>query len=159
VELTVLFKDKQDIVTARTAMRSAIRKAIFNTLIYEGIDQKIEVSVTFTDNKGIRRLNKKYRNKDSATDVLSFPMFDFAAGEVPVYPEYEALPIGDIILSLERARTQAAEIGHSTMREVIFLCIHSTLHLLGYDHELSEEDDEDMQRRQKEIMKILGLDQ
>ena len=159
MELNVLFEDNQSKVTARTAMRSAIRKAIFNTLVYEGIDRKIEVSVTFTDNDGIQELNREYRGKDSATDVLSFPMYDFAAGETPVLPKGEALPLGDIILSLERARVQAAEIGHSTMREVVFLSIHSTLHLLGYDHELSKEDDEDMQRRQHEIMKILGLEQ
>ena len=157
MELNVLFEDKQDKIVVRTAMRSAIRKAVFNTLIYEGVEGKIEGSVTFTDNDGIRELNRDYRNKDTATDVLSFPMFDFSAGETPITPEGEALPLGDIILSLERARTQAAEIGHSTMREVIFLCIHSTLHLLGYDHELSPEDDEDMQRRQNEIMRVLGL--
>ena len=158
MELNVLFEDKQNKVLVRTAMRSAIRRAIFNTLVYEGVEGKFEVSVTFVDNEEIRALNREHRNKDAPTDVLSFPMFDFAAGEVPVYPKNEPLPLGDVVLSLERARVQAAEIGHSTMREVVFLCIHSTLHLLGYDHELSPDDDEDMQRRQREIMKILGLE-
>ena len=157
MELNVLFEDKQNKVLVRTAMRSAIRRAIFNTLVYEGVEGKFEVSVTFVDNEEIRTLNREHRGKDAPTDVLSFPMFDFAAGEVPVYPKNEPLPLGDVVLSLERARVQAAEIGHSTMREVVFLCIHSTLHLLGYDHELSPDDDEDMQRRQREIMKILGL--
>ena len=158
MELNVLFEDKQSKVLVRTAMRSAIRRAIFNTLVYEGVEGKFEVSVTFVDNEEIRTLNREHRRKDAPTDVLSFPMFDFAAGEVPVYPKNEYLPLGDVVLSLERARVQAAEIGHSTMREVVFLCIHSTLHLLGYDHELSPDDDEDMQRRQREIMKILGLE-
>ena len=158
MELNVLFEDKQNKVLVRTAMRSAIRRAIFNTLVYEGVEGKFEVSVTFVDNEEIRTLNREHRSKDAPTDVLSFPMFDFAAGEVPVYPKNESLPLGDVVLSLERARVQAAEIGHSTMREVVFLCIHSTLHLLGYDHELSPDDDEDMQRRQREIMKILGLE-
>lgn len=158
MELNVLFEDKQNKVLVRTAMRSAIRRAIFNTLVYEGVEGKFEVSVTFVDNEEIRTLNRDHRSKDAPTDVLSFPMFDFAAGEVPVYPKNEPLPLGDVVLSLERARVQAAEIGHSTMREVVFLCIHSTLHLLGYDHELSPDDDEDMQRRQHEIMKILGLE-
>ena len=158
MELNVLFEDKQNEVLVRTAMRSAIRRAIFNTLVYEGVEGKFEVSVTFVDNEEIRVLNREHRSKDAPTDVLSFPMFDFAAGEVPVYPKNESLPLGDVVLSLERARVQAAEIGHSTMREVVFLCIHSTLHLLGYDHELSPDDDEDMQRRQREIMKILGLE-
>ena len=158
MELNVLFEDKQNKVLVRTAMRSAIRRAIFNTLVYEGVEGKFEVSVTFVDNEEIRTLNREHRSKDAPTDVLSFPMFDFAAGEVPVYPKNESLPLGDVVLSLERARVQAAEIGHSTMREVVFLCIHSTLHLLGYDHELSPDDDEDMQRRQREIMEILGLE-
>ena len=158
MELNVLFEDKQNKVLVRTAMRSAIRRAIFNTLVYEGVEGKFEVSVTFVDNEEIRTLNREHRSKDAPTDVLSFPMFDFAAGEVPVYPKKESLPLGDVVLSLERARVQAAEIGHSTMREVVFLCIHSTLHLLGYDHELSPDDDEDMQRRQREIMKILELE-
>ena len=158
MELNVLFEDKQNKVLVRTAMRSAIRRAIFNTLVYEGVEGKFEVSVTFVDNEEIRTLNRDHRSKDAPTDVLSFPMFDFAAGEVPVYPKNESLPLGDVVLSLERARVQAAEIGHSTMREVVFLCIHSTLHLLGYDHELSPDDDEDMQRRQRVIMKILGLE-
>ena len=158
MELNVLFEDKQSKVLVRTAMRSAIRRAIFNTLVYEGVEGKFEVSVTFVDNEEIRTLNREHRRKDAPTDVLSFPMFDFAAGEVPVYPKNEYLPLGDVVLSLERARVQAAEIGHSTMREVVFLCIHSTLHLLGYDHELSPDDDEDMQRRPREIMKILGLE-
>ena len=158
MELNVLFEDKQNKVLVRTAMRSAIRRAIFNTLVYEGVEGKFEVSVTFVDNEEIRTLNREHRSKDAPTDVLSFPMFDFAAGEVPVYPKNGSLPLGDVVLSLERARVQAAEIGHSTMREVVFLCIHSTLHLLGYDHELSPDDDEDMQRRQREIMKILGLE-
>ena len=157
MELNVLFEDKQNKVLVRTAMRSAIRRAIFNTLVYEGVEGKFEVSVTFVDNEEIRTLNREHRGKDAPTDVLSFPMFDFASGEVPAYPKNEPLPLGDVVLSLERARVQAAEIGHSTMREVVFLCIHSTLHLLGYDHELSPDDDEDMQRRQREIMKILGL--
>lgn len=157
MKLTVYFEDKQTQYSVRAAMRAAIRKAIFNTLVYEGMDSDVEVSVAFVDNAGIRELNREHRGKDSATDVLSFPMFDFANGETPCLGVGEDLPLGDIVLSLERARVQAAEIGHSTMLEVIFLCIHSTLHLLGYDHELSAEDDEDMQRRQKEIMDILGF--
>lgn len=157
MNLTVLFENEQDKLRVRTAMRAAVRKSIFNTLVYENMDRSVEVSVTFTDNDGIHTLNKQYRNKDSATDVLSFPMFDFAAGETPILPANQPMPLGDIIISLERARTQAAEIGHSTMREVMFLCIHSTLHLLGYDHELSHDDDEDMQRRQKEIMALMEM--
>lgn len=131
-----------------------VRKAILSTLKYEDVEAKCEVSVTFTDNEGIRALNKEYRNIDRATDVLSFPLVNYDEGE-----ELEdEVMLGDIVLSLERAREQAEEFGHSFERECAFLCVHSTLHLLGYDHEISDEDDADMRRRQRDIMKKMGLE-
>ena len=120
-----------------------------------------EVSVTFTDNEGIRELNKKFREMDKPTDVLSFPLFE---GGVPEDME-EAdegeekikIPLGDIVISMEKALEQATEYGHSFEREVAFLCVHSVLHLLGYDHELSEEDEKDMFRRQDEILEAANF--
>ena len=102
-------------------------------------------------------LNREYREKDAATDVLSFPMYE--ADELPKGGDAdgETVTLGDIVLSVERAAEQAAELGHSTEREIAFLCIHSTLHLLGYDHERGEEEDEDMCRRQREILLKMGL--
>ena len=154
----ILIENNQQNKAPFRGYKTLVRRAIAAVLEEEGFDEKAEVSVTLVSPEEIQELNKTWRGVDRPTDVLSFPMFDFAAGEVPVYPKNESLPLGDVVLSLERARVQAAEIGHSTMREVVFLCIHSTLHLLGYDHELSPDDDEDMQRRQREIMKILGLE-
>ena len=113
------------------------------------------LSITFTDNEGIRALNNEYRHKDSATDVLSFPMYTMRDGDVP--EEDMAAELGDIVLSLERAGEQAKEYGHSFERETAFLTVHSVLHLLGYDHETSPEEEADMFRRQREIMEILGL--
>ena len=110
----------------------------------------------FTDNVGIRRLNAEYRNIDSATDVLSFPLVDFEGGEEPPTDEPE-LMLGDIVLSLERAEEQAEEFGHSFEREAAFLCVHSMLHLLGYDHVNGGEEEEDMRRRQREILEQMGL--
>jgi probable rRNA maturation factor len=130
-----------------------IRRAIGETLKYEGIESDCEVSVTFTDNEGIHAINKEYRNIDRPTDVLSFPQINYDEGEELM----EGDMLGDIVLSLERAREQAEEFGHSFERECAFLCAHSTLHLLGYDHELSDEDDADMRRRQSEIMEKMGL--
>ena len=134
-------------------LKMLVRKAILTTLEYEGADTDCEVSVTFTDNEGIHAINKEYRNLDRPTDVLSFPQINYDEGEELM----EGDMLGDIVLSLERAREQAEEFGHSFERECAFLCAHSTLHLLGYDHELSDEDDADMRRRQSEIMERMGL--
>ena len=153
MNLTVDFKDEQEIFDVRVAMKAIVRKAIFNTLIYEGFDKDVEVSVTFTDNEKIKELNAKYRNKDSATDVLSFPMF--ASMDEMEY--MDTVPLGDIVISLEKAKDQAHNFYHGSYHELAFLSIHSTLHLLGYDHETSKEDEEDMFKRQKEIMEIIGF--
>ena len=153
MNLTVDFKDEQELFEVRVALKAIVRKAIFNTLVYEGFDKDTEVSVTFTDNAQIRELNKQYRNKDTATDVLSFPMYD----DFSVIPECDTIPLGDIVISLERASVQGYHLFHRMYHEVAFLTVHSTLHLLGYDHETSQEDEEDMFRRQKEIMEIIGF--
>lgn len=151
--LTVDFRDEQEIYEIRIAMKAIIRKAIYNTLVYEGFDKNVEVSVTFTDNERIKELNAQYRNKDSATDVLSFPMFN----STDKMDYMDTVPLGDIVISLEKAKEQAHNFFHGSYHELAFLSIHSTLHLLGYDHETSKEDEEDMFRRQKEIMEIIGF--
>ena len=153
MNLTVDFKDNQELYEIRVAMRAVVRKAIFNTLVYEGFDRDVEVSVTFTDNEQIKELNAQYRNKDSATDVLSFPMFD----DLTSLPPIESVPLGDIVISLERAAVQGYHLYHSLYHEVAFLTVHSTLHLLGYDHETSQEDEDEMFIKQKEIMEIIGF--
>ena len=135
--------------------KSVVRSAIRAALAYEGFTRNTEVSVTFCDNEYIRSLNAEFRGKDCATDVLSFPIYE--RGEA-VSTADEPVTLGDIVLSLERTETQARELGHSFLRELAFLTIHSTLHLLGYDHELSEADDEDMCRRQREIIETLDID-
>lgn len=153
MRLNTFFKDEQDKFELRVALKAIARKAIFNTLVYEGFDKDCEVSVTFTDNDQIKELNKNYRNKNSATDVLSFPMFDDFTNIEMV----NDIPLGDIVISLERAAKQGYEIGHSIYHEVAFLCVHSTLHLLGYDHETSKADEKEMFGKQKEIMEIMGF--
>ena len=95
---------------------------------------------------------------DKPTDVLSFPLLDFE-GDCEEPPIDELISnLGDIVISLERAKEQAEEFGHSFAREVAFLTVHSMLHLLGYDHEKGEEEDKEMRARQSEIMKIMGLE-
>lgn len=140
---------------ADESLMKLVRRAITAAFEYEGVEDDAQVSVTFASDRIIRQINKEYRGIDRATDVLSFPMIE--GGEIEDAFDGERLQLGDVVLSLERARAQAETFGHSFDREVAFLCVHSALHLLGYDHELGEEEDADMRRRQREIMKILGL--
>lgn len=137
-------------------LKKLVRRAVTSSLEYEGFENKCQVSVTFTDNEGIKALNSEYRGIDSETDVLSFPLTDFEGGEEPPVDEPD-VSLGDIVISLEKARAQAEEFGHSFERETAFLCVHSMLHLLGYDHVDSEEDDREMRRRQRDILNNMGL--
>ena len=138
-------------------LKMAVRRAISATLGEEDFSFPAEVSVTFCDNAYIKKLNKKYRNKNSHTDVLSFPMYDFPEDEGELFPGDEALSLGDIVISVERAVEQAKELGNTFEREVAFLAIHSTLHLLGYDHERSAEEEEIQCQRQREIIESLSF--
>ena len=156
--LKIYFENEQDIMPVNYKLKILLRRAIEATLDYEQFCNGCEVSLTFTDNMGIRELNNKFRQIDRETDVLSFPLFDYEGeADEPVLDEIHN-NLGDIVISLEKAWGQAEEYGHSYEREVAFLCVHSMLHLLGYDHERSEADDADMRARQSEIMKLLGLE-
>ena len=111
-----------------------------------------EISLMFTDDRGIRELNRNYRNKDAATDVLSFPQWE---DEIP--PPGGPVLLGDIIISQEKAGEQAALYGHSLRRETVFLFVHGLLHLLGYDHERGEEAEKEMFALQEQIMTKIRL--
>ena len=117
-----------------------IKRCVEATLDAEGITALCEINILITDDIGIHGINKAARNIDRPTDVLSFPMFTFEPGVLPedwsefMDPGTNAVPLGDMVISLERARAQAKEFGHSVKREVGYLTIHSMLHLLGYDH-------------------------
>lgn len=137
-------------------LKMLTREAVLAALDYESFNNDVEVSVTYTDNEGIRKLNHEFRGIDKETDVLSFPLTDFDGGEEPPVDE-PTVGLGDIVISLERAREQAEEFGHSFEREVSFLTVHSMLHLLGYDHVNSDEEDAEMRRRQREILENMGL--
>ena len=119
-----------------------------------------EISVTLVDNDTIRSINKEQRDIDRATDVLSFPMLEFD-GDGISDDEYdmdgELVMLGDIVISMERAREQANEFGHSFLREVAFLTAHSMLHLLGYDHVDDKEGEEIMCEKQERVLTSLGI--
>ena len=140
---------------------SVIESAAAGALREEGVTDDCQISVTLCTNDEIAVLNKEYMNRDGATDVLSFPMtaFDSDGKMIPESKVYDGdkLVLGDIVISLERAAEQAKEFGHSLEREVAFLAVHSVLHLLGYDHETSMEDEKDMFERQEKILETIGL--
>ena len=125
-------------------------------LEFMGFIRDCDISVTVTDNVHIHELNREYRGVDRPTDVLSFPMYSFTDDDMP---EEGPAPIvlGDIVISAERAKEQAVEYGHSFQREISFLTVHSVLHLLGYDHEVSEEAENEMFSLQDKIMDKLGI--
>ena len=117
-----------------------LRRCITAALDAEGVHVPCEINVLVTDDATIHVINRQTRNVDRPTDVLSFPMFNYEPGRFPedvsgdIDPETGLLPLGDMVLSLERAAVQAKEYGHSLQREAGYLTIHSVLHLLGYDH-------------------------
>lgn len=121
------------------------------------------VDVTIVNGETIREINRENRDKDAVTDVLSFPMLEFYNGEWPEDLEYDRNPeddslfLGDMILNYDRAVEQAQEYGHSVERECGFLTVHSMLHLLGYDHERSEEERQLQRKREETILSGLGL--
>lgn len=124
----------------RVTLGPHLRRCITAALKAEGVRVPCEINVLVTDDETIRAINRQTRKIDSATDVLSFPMFEFRPGAFPedvssdVDPETGLLPLGDMVISAERAAKQAEDYGHSLKREVGYLAIHSVLHLLGYDH-------------------------
>lgn len=126
----------------------------------EGMPPYAEVAVTLVEDAEIRELNRDYRDKDAATDVLSFPLWEAAEiAHIRVHPErYPERPLllGDVVISVETAARQAEEYGHGLERELAYLCVHGMLHLLGYDHE-EEADRAAMRDREEAILAGLGL--
>lgn len=147
----IYITNQQKKVDVTPAVRALLRRAVDRTLEYEEAGRACEISVTLVDNEKIRELNREHRGIDRPTDVLSFPIFD------DDYDDEELCVLGDIVLSLEQAHIQAEEYGHSDEREIAFLCVHSMLHLLGYDHEEGKAAESEMFAKQEEILVSMGL--
>lgn len=145
--------NQQNIVEVTDMMLSFLEKVIQHALKIEGTDDRAEVSIVLTDDEHIRNLNKKYRGIDSPTDVLSFPMIDNFNEEMPYQDE---IPLGDIVISLERVEEQRKDYGHSFERELAYLAVHGLLHLLGYDH-MNDDDQREMRAREEEILSGLKI--
>lgn len=151
-------QNKEDITGEITAMLQAVCDKV---MAMEECDFSAEISITFVDNEEIRKINKEHRGIDKATDVLSFPMLEFDENGIAEGAELDSdgdfVMLGDIVISLERAREQSEEFGHSFMREVAFLTAHSMLHLLGYDHVDDIEGERIMCAKQEEALTALGI--
>ena len=158
-------------ISDNTKYTEYIEKAVKAALDVEEVNFGCEINVEITDNAGIQKLNKEYRGKDSPTDVLSFPLIEpdkmdnirnkdknkiLKAFSDDINPENGLILLGDIIISAEKTKEQSEALNQSFERELMFLAIHSTLHLLGYDHELSDEADLIMREKQREIIKYIG---
>lgn len=142
-------------------VRALIEKCARNVLSRENVDFPAEIDITVVDADTIREMNAEYRSKDSVTDVLSFPMYEFYNGEpreeLDEEPDTGCVMLGDMILCYTRACEQAKEFGHSAARECGYLTTHSMLHLLGYDHERNDEDTRLMRSKEEEYMNAIGL--
>ena len=143
-------------------LAAMLRRTVKAALAAEGVACDCEINILLTDDEGIREVNRDMREIDRATDVLSFPMFDLVPGEHPdeyyADPDTGLVPLGDMCISVERAKAQAEEYGHSFDREICYLCVHSVLHLLGYDHLDEGEMKRQMRGREEEIMSTLKLE-
>ena len=154
-KIKVIITNKQKDVKIPTGLRMLIRRCCNAVLKMEKFEGSVEVSVTLVNNKQIRELNSIYRNIDRVTDVLSFPMGE--NGKYDTDPTNGAKILGDIVISMETAIEQADRFGHSLQREVGYLTAHSMLHLLGYDHERSEEEEREMFGKQDIVLEAMGL--
>ncbi|NLJ59256.1 MAG: rRNA maturation RNase YbeY [Tissierellia bacterium] len=145
--MEIYMDNRQDKLDLDDNIYKILEEVIKECLLLEKKSTNYEISISLVDNEEIRQLNREYRNIDSETDVLSFPL-DEDFGEVPM--------LGDIVISLEKALEQSIEYGHSLTREMAYLTAHSMFHLMGYDH-IEEDEKNIMREKEKEIMKKLRI--
>ena len=153
--MTVLIDNRTDFeITPET--EKLFNDVIAESLRYEEFDPQCEISLSIVNNDEIKKINKQYRNIDAPTDVLSFPLLTFEEGEQADVNEKDEIMLGDIIISIEKAVSQAEEYGHGLKRELAFLTAHSMLHLMGYDH-MEDDEREEMFEKQEAILNNLGI--
>ena len=157
----LILENEQDKEDVTPEIEKAIKDVCVAVMEEEECDFDAEISVTLVDNDTIRSINKEQRDIDRATDVLSFPMLEFDENGDCLDAEYEMdgdmVVLGDIVISMERAREQSQEYGHSFKREIAFLTAHSMLHLLGYDHVDDPIGEKIMFEKQDKVLNGLGI--
>ena len=156
MENIIYFHNSQRKYNLPDGIKEKIADAFESVLDNEKLYDDFEVSVTFVNDKRIRIINNEFRDIDKSTDVLSFPMGE--NGEYDKNPETNKYMLGDVIISLEHATKQAEEFGHSIHREIVYLAVHSFLHLLGYDHVNNEDEAKIMREKEELTMKFVGLE-
>jgi len=167
MHLEISWEDNSLSPAEQAEMEQLLKQGISEALLTEGSEyENAEVGLLLVDDKTIHQLNKDYRGVDRPTDVLSFALREQTEEEPEIcwdslddseqIKPYEDLVLGDIVISVERARSQAAEYGHSLGREMVYLAVHGALHLLGYDH-CTDEDRALMREKEEQIMNKLGL--
>ncbi|TCO80039.1 rRNA maturation RNase YbeY [Marinisporobacter balticus] len=148
--MDIMIDNRQKIIEYDKKNEALIMKAIDLSLEKEGVSKDIEISISFVNNDEIHVLNRNYRGVDRPTDVLSFPQYE------NIHEIIEPTVLGDIVISLEKAKAQAASFGHSFEREVLFLIVHSMFHLFGYDHD-TEENTKVMRKKEEDVLQQMGI--
>lgn len=150
------FEDETAVVDSSS--ETLIKDLLTHASTMEDMQGLYELSITFMDDQAIQAVNAQYRGKDVPTDVISFALEELSEGEVAIVQQSDMpVVLGDIVISIDTAKRQAAEYSHTFERELGFLALHGFLHLLGYDH-LDEEEERKMFGRQKEILTAFGLE-
>ena len=156
----LIIENEQNKEAFTNELEAVVRAVCEKVMECEECDFDAQISLTLTDNENIKIINNEFRSIDAPTDVLSFPMLEFDEEGQIIDNEFEydndLIMLGDIVISLERAREQSIEFGHSFKREIAFLCAHSMLHLLGYDH-MVEDEERVMCQKQEEVLASLGI--
>lgn len=155
VILDIAWEEESVLLDHREPLAGLLNRAIEEAIRLSGGPEEAEVSLMLVDDQRIHELNREYRGVDRPTDVLSFALQEETEEEPD--SEFEDEMLGDIVISAQRAREQAEEFGHSFEREIVYLAVHGTLHLLGYDHE-EEQDKQEMRSKEEEVMAILRLE-
>lgn len=152
--MELLIDNRQDKIDIGEEVNDLIEKVVVACLQLENESLDYEISLSFVDDEEIRVLNRDFRGKDCATDVLSFPMEE---DDFQDFMEEDYIPLlGDIVISAERALLQAQDFGHSLEREIAYLTAHSMFHLMGYDH-MNDDEKAVMRDKEKSVMKDLGI--
>ena len=154
-KMTLLIDNRTDFEITEE-FEKLFNDVVIESLRYEEFDPECEVSLSIVSNDEIQEINKQFREIDAPTDVLSFPLLTFEEGEQADVNENNEIMLGDIIISIDKAKAQAEEYGHGLRRELAFLTAHSMLHLMGYEH-MEEEEQKEMFKKQDDILNNLGI--